>query len=420
MAIGSILFFLMMLAPQSWQFVKIPLVIISFMLLLIHYVRAARKKLSAIVLIWFAILLLYGTIWSFLGVLRGNLGALDCFRLNVIWPILFLIYVLYIDSYDKFETLIKTMVWATIAISVYNISMLLSVINLIPDINSYLKIDNELSSGVGVYSGFTQLNSINIGSLAFLAPFVLVLLIMNVSTYCRISKVTLASSVVLSIITIFISGRRVLLFEMLATSFLVIVLNYLYNVSESRKLIMKNIIKFYIVILLAIVSSGVALLNYLNWDANQFGDRFFNAFESGNVRHMEIVALFNGFSEHPIMGVGFGKGVSDYVASYERPWTYEVSYSVILYATGILGSGVYLWCIGYIYYYLVISLKLKPSKIGITIAMLVSFTCFLIANATNPYLGSYDFMWMLFLPIAYINVTYTNITYLKVGTEARS
>jgi hypothetical protein len=35
--------------------------------------------------------------------------------------------------------------------------------------------------------------------------------------------------------------------------------------------------------------------------------------------------------------------------------------------------------------------------------VLAGMTCFLIANATNPYLGKFDCLWVIFLPIALIN-----------------
>jgi hypothetical protein len=64
---------------------------------------------------------------------------------------------------------------------------------------------------------------------------------------------------------------------------------------------------------------------------------------------------------------------------------------------------IYLGCIGWIYR---VGLKLAnkhPVERPILLALLVGMTNFLIANATNPYFASYDFMWTLFLPIAYIN-----------------
>ena len=37
-------------------------------------------------------------------------------------------------------------------------------------------------------------------------------------------------------------------------------------------------------------------------------------------------------------------------------------------------------------------------------ASLVGTTCFLIASASNPYLEKFDFLWVLFFPVAIIHV----------------
>lgn len=37
------------------------------------------------------------------------------------------------------------------------------------------------------------------------------------------------------------------------------------------------------------------------------------------------------------------------------------------------------------------------------LAVLTGVSGLLIANATNPYLAKFDFMWVLFLPLAIIN-----------------
>jgi hypothetical protein len=402
MLIGIPLFFIMMFAPQSWQLIKIPLVVLSVILLLVHNIISINRKRNVTVLLWFSAMLIYGSIWSFIGAVKGNLGAADFFKLNVIWCLLYFGYVLYIDSFDKFYLLIRTMVWATIAISLYNISILLNVISPVPNLNSYLMLDGELSSEIGIHSGFIQLSSINIGSLCFLTPFVLVLLITNAGKIIGTSNLTLTLSVVLSIITVLISGRRALLLEMLVTPILAYLLN-IFSVGASKKIINRNIFVFYSILVLIMMISGFFLVKNVGWSIASFNDRLAKSVESGDVRREQAVALFNGFTENPIIGVGFGEGVDEVIRSEERPWTYELSYSVILYTTGIIGSSIYLCCLLTVFYKLLRSLKSLKQYNQITIPILVAFSCFLIANGTNPYLGSYDFMWMLYLPMAYIN-----------------
>ena len=402
------MFFLMMFAPAAWQFIKIPLVIISVALLLLHYIRNIKKVMNVTVIVWFAILLSYGIIWSFIGAIKGNPGLTDTFRLNVMWVVLYALYVFYIDSIRKFNSLVNTMVWATIAISIYNLAIVLSVFDVIPNVNLLLQIDDELTNAVGVHQGFIQLTSDNIGSLTFLAPFVLTLYIMSSASLSRVSKSVLFASVILSIITVVLSGRRALWLEMLVTPFLIVIINcFSYNKYTLKNT--KNFAMFYTVAVILLITVGSFLTYYTNWDLSLFIDRFMNAFESGGVRHEQAVALLKGFIESPLIGTGFGIGVPDVVRSDVRPWTYELTYVLMLYNTGILGTAFYVICIGIIYYYSILFIKYGFPDKAITSSLLVAFTCFLIANATNPYFGTYDYMWMLYLPVAYINATQSDI-----------
>jgi hypothetical protein len=401
--IGNILFFLMMFAPAGWQFIKIPLVIISVALLILHYMRSVRKKMSITVITWFAFLLSYGLVWNVIGAFRGNPGVTDTFRLNVIWVVLYAVYIFYIDSRDKFNSLVKTMVWATIAISIYNFAIVLSAFDILPDVNALLKVDDELTSAIGIHAGFIQLTSNNIGSLTFLVPFVLVLYVMKSGSLSGVSKIILKLSVILSIITVLVSGRRALWVEMLVTPFLILLINYFNSEKRSKRTTIK-IIKFYSIAILLLVVSGSIMAYSLNWDVSLFIERFTAAFESGSVRHEQAAALFNGFTESPLSGPGFGVGVHDVVRSDLRPWTYELSYVLMLYNTGVLGTALYFVCIVIIYLFYFKYLKNGSYDNAITSSLLVAFTCFIIANSTNPYLGSYDYMWMFYLPIAYINV----------------
>lgn len=399
MVIGNILFFLMMLAPQSWQFIKILLVVVSVALLILHYVIKIRKKINITLMIWFSILLTHGIIWSFIGAIKGNPGVSNLFRLHVIWTALYAAYVFYIDSIDKFKSLARTMVCAVIAISCFNIALILNVLNIIPDVNSFLKINDELTEVQSIYAGFIQLNSYNIGSLVFLAPFILALYVTDASYLVGISKKILSIACALSIITMLLSGRRALWLEMLVTPFLL----FLFNIVSNRMKIRKNIIHFYSITVLLLIITGFLGTSYFNWDAIMFRDRFLSAFEY-DVRQEQASALFKGFMEFPLIGSGFGIGVGDVVRSDASPWQYELTYVLMLYNTGILGSALYIICIGMIYLYFIKLLKNRPHYNSITLSVLTAFTCFIIANATNPYFESYDYMWMLYLPVAYINI----------------
>jgi hypothetical protein len=141
---------------------------------------------------------------------------------------------------------------------------------------------------------------------------------------------------------------------------------------------------------------------YTDWSISDFSKRFTGAFEE-EARIQQINALYDGFTEMPILGSGFGRGVFDVVRSEERPWLYEMTYNLMLYNTGIIGILVYFGCLYWIYRTGLQIVNKYPKEKMILLPLLVGMSNFLIANITNPYFGSYDFMWTLFFPVAYIN-----------------
>ena len=82
---------------------------------------------------------------------------------------------------------------------------------------------------------------------------------------------------------------------------------------------------------------------------------------------------------------------------------YELSYVALLFHTGIVGFAIYAAAVIWIYR---MGLRIIRSgdRIGLyMVPALVGTTCFLIANATNPYLEKFDYIWVIFLPVALIN-----------------
>jgi hypothetical protein len=55
----------------------------------------------------------------------------------------------------------------------------------------------------------------------------------------------------------------------------------------------------------------------------------------------------------------------------------------------------------------------KHSAIGLLVPQLVELRCFLIINASNPYLKKFDYLWTIFLTITSINVISLNSRLIK-------
>jgi len=81
------------------------------------------------------------------------------------------------------------------------------------------------------------------------------------------------------------------------------------------------------------------------------------------------------------------------------PWAYELAYMALLFHTGLLGflaysAGVALDCVDGTMHD-----TIWPQNRAYILPVLVGMVCFLIANATNPYLEKYD-IYGIFLPVS--------------------
>jgi len=117
------------------------------------------------------------------------------------------------------------------------------------------------------------------------------------------------------------------------------------------------------------------------------------AFSSEDVRTIQKPYLIESFKESPLFGSGFG-AYAGYQRSEERPWTYELTYHQLLFNVGALGV-VILGGVHALYLGLVIKL-FRRFRQGSAIAfgLLIGFFGLLIGAYSNPYLRSFDFLFL--------------------------
>jgi hypothetical protein len=124
---------------------------------------------------------------------------------------------------------------------------------------------------------------------------------------------------------------------------------------------------------------------------------------SATARSNQLVALMTEWGNAPLLGAGHGASAAGSVRSVEMPWAYELSYAALLFHTGLVGFVAYSSAVVWIYAEGVGVIVDGGPRASYMLAVLVGLTCFLVGNATNPYLEKYDLMWVIFLPIALIN-----------------
>lgn len=122
----------------------------------------------------------------------------------------------------------------------------------------------------------------------------------------------------------------------------------------------------------------------------------------GQERILQANALIQGICSNLFLGSGHGVGVG-VIRNSEFPWRYELLYLATLYRVGLIGFIVYsLPSLFVIRGYLKVSKNKSHSWLRLVDRyMFVGFIATIIISATNPYLESFEFQWMFWCPVVY-------------------
>lgn len=141
-----------------------------------------------------------------IGAFNNNPGVVDFLRINIIYYFIFCLLISTINNLKTFIYIIKTIVLASNFISVYTILLLLVKLNIWP---SSLFIYFDVTSNVGIHEGYIHLTNTNLSMMIFLLPFIYLLIKDNYKIHL-FNKVYLYMTLLLVLIAVLISGRRIL------------------------------------------------------------------------------------------------------------------------------------------------------------------------------------------------------------------
>ena len=246
----------------------------------------------------------------------------------------------------------------------------------------------------------------SVSSLLFLAPWLLVRLALQ-----KDSRPTIAALFLLCIIALVLAARRA---AILSVAMGVLFSLFAVSVTTRSQTRFPTILKglaLAITGLTAIVYTGT-VLGVINIDLVQ--ERITSIFDftdnsSNFTRRLQFAALADGIAEHPFVGSGLG-AATRYISSDSQPWAYELSYVALFFQFGALGFSFFVAGILYLIKRLVdLSARTTSGFVNQTTVacFLAGFVSFLIANATNPYLAKFDYMWVIFLPVAFLRLVDT-------------
>jgi hypothetical protein len=268
----------------------------------------------------------------------------------------------------------------------------------------------HLDQRIGFYPGFIQFSLNNLASMLFLVPYLMAVVVLSPRGTSRARQILLWSALILGFAAVGLSLRRgIMLSVALGPLFIALLVAFLPR-PERAHAAQSLAVLVAILVVLTVIAALVAHFRYGWTPDNMFtfikaGFDFQTSHEPGAVaRSQQFKSLIDAWTGSPIIGSGVGAAGASYVRDPSQPWAYELSYVALLYQTGVLGLALYASGMGWIFWTAIRMIR-SGHPLGLQVfPVLVGTMAFLVGNATNPYLAKFDYLWVIFLPVAYINL----------------
>ncbi len=406
------LFFLMLAFPMAISLLYVKASLFALLLLFVLVRSVTRLHLHAKVVTWALALALVSLFFALRGMLLGTPGAISCFQVYVMWPLIYTFLLNGVNNLRVLQGLNGTLVFSTAFIGVFGMLYVLSALNIIPripNLDSFLLTDEI---GAGFYDGHVALRFPGLNSLPFLVPFLMAAVVCWWSQpHVKVlSKLWPSMALLLVLPVVIFSGRRALQLVTILAPLLIMIFGSFQPRKE--RLFLRGALRRVTVSLILLVALSVPLLRPVyaitfeglteRFSAG-FDFSISNMSDSSEARREQYSALTRGWTESPLIGACFGASAHDSIRSETMPWAYELYYLALLFQTGILGFAAYAAGILWIYWSGIRIIRLGGGGSQFMVPILVGMTGLLIANGTNPYLVRFDGIWVIFFPLGYIN-----------------
>jgi hypothetical protein len=376
------------------------------------YVRRTRIVVYRRLVWFYACIGMAGVVWALVGVLHPNnyvQANLEALRLYVVWSAAFVVLYTLLRTTPSLEIIHKAIIIAGILISVINI------VGVYDELMGGGLISDEVRQELGMQLGFVygfKITSPNIGALFVIAPYLLSLQFR--SDVGKSNSLLMKPALFFSLLTVALSGRRALWIVVALTPCTVLLLSVL---GDSYSLMKAGAKRFVVACALAGVL-GLGTLLILPENRLDIGtvNRLEEAFSSDDLRAIQKPYLIRGFMKSPVLGSGFGANAG-YTRSDERPWMYELTYYQMFFNLGTVGV-TFLVALFLVYLGAVVWL-LRQFKDGsaIPFALLVAVCSLLVGAYSNPYSGSFDFLFFVGL-LPYLSTFQHGFHQRKLATGA--
>lgn len=393
--------FLSIVFPAKLQAIKLPIFFMVFFFTFLWISRTGFNQKISRFLVFLALLFSFsGCVWSFYGVIAGNPGAFNVVNVMAIYPLVF-VFLSFLLFPGDLASLERFFLITCIAVISYQAMYLASASGV--DGGRFFAFNQKFFGDVA--NGFQAETLLsfslpNVAALLFFMPF------FALNAFCS-KKIDVVSLflVCFMIFLAFAAGRRGL-YVSFAISFLFCTFLVVVSGIRSLKVILARFFVFLLIFsgfMLFIFSNKFLDLENMTYELLSIVD--FSDNQSNLERKYQFESLYSSFENSPFVGNGAG-AAGEYVRSIKQPWAYELFYVAFLFQYGVFGFSLYF--IGVLYIsllmlYICMDKSLDENRRFFFIKFLSGFISFCIASATNPYLAKFDYMWVIFIPVAMVN-----------------
>ena len=385
------LLFLVLFAPTVMQVEKIILMGILLLFLVVQVTTSRKMYIRPMILLWVWLYVTMDLFFLAEGVANNFNIFMELAPTYIFWPILYTLVLIIPVSYLKY-TFQSTgiFVFSAFVIVIYILYIYLYFRGYAP--KTFI-IALPLGYSINYNFGYINFFTPSISSLIFLIPYVISML-MNRKDFRKYNLIYLLLVLLLGIFIVFIVGRRALIFVVIVAPIISIAWSL---VASMNKKITSQVFIFFLFLLIIIAgyflianysTVGLRIQNYTHLDKG--------------IRYDEFLSLIHGWEQHPFLGSGLGVNAS--VVRSSVSGSYELTYIAQLFQTGLIGVGLYMSLVLWIFYKLIKIARSNKACAAHIVALLTGMTCMFIANSTNPYIGNFDGLWIIFYPLALINL----------------
>ena len=401
--LGLLFFFIMLVLPTIYQNER------GVLLLIIvagcaYKVLVGKWKIHPTVLIIGIGCVTTSLFFMLYGLFNDAPGAFSVGTVYVLWPLLFIFFMGVLNNPSDFKGFTKIIILGVIVSAMMGILLVAEGLEFIDiNISSFLEFQG---SGISIFEGTLEYNLYNMTTVIFGFPFILAMIFLpkELTIINKFWNYLALLALILALITLLISGRRAFWVISLASPLILFVIFRISGLANPFKL--KQL--FFVIVLMSFIfllGSVVFKLSFegIIYDILEgfdFGD---SSNLSASARAEQFYALLHGWMDNPLIGSGHGAAALGSVRSEEQAWAYELSYLALLFQIGLIGSLIYLSALLWTFIKSIRVVRTIPESAAMILPLLVGLTCLLIANATNPYLAKFDYLWTIFLPVGILN-----------------